>query len=167
MIKFDIGSPQEIEHIIYMDEEYPTLRVLEKLPDVADFIRAPRLICMMIIFKIIFKLEIENFDYDGQEFKFEHSDSDRVEELFDLYKSVFEKYSQYLVILYEDSDGLPQTRFETDVNLKPKIIKETREQFKQIDLLQVANGVIIDAISIRKFGGYSELINRINSAPIS
>ncbi|CDT06742.1 conserved hypothetical protein [Vibrio crassostreae] len=165
MIKFDTTELNQSAYLLYSRHSYSSLRITEKQPHGVNYIQAPKLICYMIIFKLINKLQLEDFEFENHKFTFRPKDSDCVEELFDLYKSVFDCHSQYLVILYEDSDNYPQYRFEFDTSLKGKIINAFKGQNKHLDLLQIASCMIIDSISVRDFGGHIEVINRLGAQP--
>lgn len=161
MIYFNISKSHRIRNIEYIKGNNIQIRISESLSQVIDGMSAPELICFNILFKFINELEIEDFEYENQTFTFNYEHSEQIEELFELYMSLFKAQSQYLFIQFEDSDGHPQSKFEFDVERKVKIIDECQNEFKQLDLLQVSNSMIIDAISIRNFGGHSEVINRL------
>ncbi|OEE17838.1 hypothetical protein OC1_07475 [Vibrio cyclitrophicus ZF207] len=161
MIYFDISKSHRIRNIQYIKGNNIQIRISENLSQVIDGMSAPELICFNILFKFINELEIEDFEYENQIFTFKSKHSEQVEELFELYMSLFKAHRQYLFIQYEDSDGHPQSNFEFEVERKLQIIEKHQNEFKQLDLLQVSNSVIIDAISIRNFGGHSEVINRL------
>ncbi|MEZ8657023.1 hypothetical protein AB4516_21475 [Vibrio sp. 10N.222.54.F12] len=162
MIKFNIDEALELAFIHYRKNENLKLYISEKTPVDLNYIQAPRLICHMVALTLINNLRIEDFDFGNQTFSFLPEDTERVEELFEIFKSLFDSNSQYLVILYEDQNGHPQYRFELNTARKLEIIEECKKKFEQLDLLQVANGVIIDALSIRIFGGHVELIDRLS-----
>ncbi|MGY5612204.1 hypothetical protein [Vibrio brasiliensis] len=165
MIKFNITQLNELAYLLFQSTPNATLLITSKKPHEGNHIHAPKLICYMVVFKLLNKLEIEDFDFLQHEFSFLLRDSDRVEELFELYSSKFNAHTQYLVILYEDSNGHPQYRFEFNVSLKKKLIDEFKRQYQRLDLLQVASGIIIDSISVREFGGHNEVINRLGPQP--
>ncbi|MFC1234395.1 hypothetical protein [Vibrio sp. F74] len=163
MIKFNINEALELAFLHYRKyKNISRLHISERSPEDLNYILAPRLICHMITLTLINNLKIEDFDFGNQAFSFLPEDAERVEELFEIFKSLFDSNSQYLVILYEDQDGHPQYRFELNAARKLEIIEEYKNQFKQLDLLQVASGVVIDALSIRIFGGHVELIDRLS-----
>ncbi|EDL53710.1 hypothetical protein VSAK1_26080 [Vibrio mediterranei AK1] len=166
MIKFNITEHNEVGYLFFESTPNPILRISSTKPLDVGYIEAPKLVCYMVIFKLINKLEIMDFEFENHTFTFTPQDFERVEELYEIYASIFNSRSQYLVILYEDSDGYPQYRFEFDFTLKNKIINEFRNEKERLDLIQVACGVIIDSISIRKFGGHIEIINRLSPLPV-
>ena len=161
MIKFNITEHNEVGYLFFESNPNPVLRISSTKPHDVGYIEAPKLVCYMAIFKLVNKLEIMDFEFENHTFTFTPQDFERVEELYEIYASIFNSRSQYLVILYEDSDGYPQYRFEFDYSIKSKIIREFKEKMARLDLIQVACGVIIDSISIRKFGGHIETINRL------
>lgn len=64
MIKFDTTELNQSAYLLYLRHSYSSLRITEKQPHSVNYIQAPKLICYMIIFKLINKLQLEDFEFD-------------------------------------------------------------------------------------------------------
>lgn len=165
MIKFDISELPQLAYLTNNLHSGSCLEIIDKEPTNSGFIKAPKLVCYMLTITLINALEITDFDFRHNQFSFSTSDFERIDELFELYSSMFNSHSQYLVIQCEDQGGYPRFRFEFDVSLKQQIINDFKEHRKNLDLLQIASAIIVDSLSIRKFAGHLEVINRLGASP--
>ncbi|MCC9651044.1 hypothetical protein [Vibrio sp. MA64] len=162
MIKFDISGATKIAYLA-MDSN-SNVYITDKRPNYASaYIKAPEVVCNILLVKLLNVLAITDFDVKNNKYTFLTEDADSVHELLELYSSQFGCYSQYLVILDEDCFGEPRDRFEFDLSLKKQLLDDYSRQGKSLDLLQVASGIAVDALSIRKFGGHVEVINRLGA----
>jgi len=165
MIKFNINELPQVAYLTNNLRSDSCLEIMDKEPINSGCIKAPKLVCYMLTITLINTLDITDFDFKHQQFSFSTADFERVDELFELYASMFNSHSQYLVIQYEDHAGYPRTRIEFDVSLKQQIFNDFKEHRKNLDLLQVASAIIVDSLSIRKFAGHLEVINRLGALP--
>ncbi|BCB42475.1 hypothetical protein VagYM19_16020 [Vibrio alginolyticus] len=162
MIKFDISEVTKIAHLTINSKS--NVYITDRLPAYGQaYIKAPKVVCYILLIKLLNALAITDFDVKNNKYIFLPEDADRVHELLELYSSQFSCYSQYLVILDEDCFGEPRDRFEFDLSLKKQLLDDYSRQGKNLDLLQVASGIAVDALSIRKFGGHVEVINRLGA----
>ncbi|MDW3048247.1 hypothetical protein R8N28_21175 [Vibrio sp. Vb1554] len=165
MIKFNISELPQVAYLTNNLRSNSCLEIMDKEPINSGFIKAPKLVCYMLTITLINTLDITDFDFKHHQFSFSTTDFERVDELFELYASMFNSHTQYLVIQCEDHAGYPRTRIEFDVSLKQQIFNDFKEHRKNLDLLQVASAIIVDSLSIRKFAGHLEVINRLGALP--
>ncbi|CDT01760.1 hypothetical protein VCR4J2_20027 [Vibrio coralliirubri] len=163
MISFIIERQHHIVVIMLNKSHIDQSLHLELSMDISNNcgIVVPKVIADILIVKLIFKLEIIDFDYRNNTFIFHEKDTQRVIDLFEIYKQIFDHNKQYLLVQYIDEDGHPQNRFELDVSKKKEIIHDAKKNKEPLDLLQVAEHIVIDVISIRRFGLHTEIINRL------
>ncbi|HCM0863984.1 TPA: hypothetical protein N2812_000392 [Vibrio parahaemolyticus] len=165
MIKFNINELPQVAYLTNNLRSNSCIEVMDKQPTKSGYIKAPKLVCYMLAFEIVNTLEITYYDFKHHKFGFSTADFESVDELFELYASKFNSYSQYLVIQYEDYAGYPRIRVEFDVSLKQQLFNDSIEHRKNLDLVQVASAIIVDSFSIRQFAGYMEVINRLGTLP--
>ncbi|MFN1549702.1 hypothetical protein [Vibrio natriegens] len=160
MIKFDISEVTKIAYLTINSKS--NLYITDRIPAYGQaYIKAPKVVCYILLIKLLNTLAITDFDVKNDKYIFLPEDAENVHELLELYASQFSCYSQYLVVLDEDNHGEPRDRFEFNLSLKKQLLENYSRQGKNLDLLQVASGIAVDALSIRKFGGHAEVINRL------
>ncbi|CDT55494.1 hypothetical protein VCR4J2_60014 [Vibrio coralliirubri] len=50
-----------------------------------------------------------------------------------------------------------------DLSLKKQLLDDYSRLGRSLDLIQVVRGIAVDALSISKFGGHVEVINRLSA----
>lgn len=165
MSKFNISETTQVAYLTSDSES--NIYITDTCPINAKiFIKAPRIVCNILLNNLLSALAMADFDVRNEKYIIGPKDSNSVHELLEHYTSQFGCYSQYLVILDEDCYGYPRGRFEFNTNLKKKLFDDYSRQGKNLDLLQVASGIAVDALSIRQFHGHVEVVNRFGSNPL-